>query len=317
MAFISLAKHSIRNEDGNTACVPTASTNVPTTSASIATISQDTTCAYIASQSSGSQIKFEDINQIDEDDMEEIDIKWNTALLSTRADKFWKRTGNKISIQGSDVAGSDKSKVECFNCHKMGHFAREYRAPRSQNRGRRDNFRQGSKAEEQAAKALMAIHRKLETLKQEKDGVDGKLAGLLTASKDLDNLIESQRADKNKEGLGCSVVPPPAQLYSSPKKDLSWTGLPECKDDTVTDYSRPEPTVESSPKDDQKKNPSVSETVASPITPKLFVKFVKASDSQSKSKTDETRTPKKSPVKAVLKTMLMTKAIGTVAALGT
>nr|GEW70277.1 reverse transcriptase domain-containing protein [Tanacetum cinerariifolium] len=49
-------------------------------------------------QSNGSQIKFEDINQIDEDDMEEIDIKWNMALLSMRADKFWKRTGKKISI---------------------------------------------------------------------------------------------------------------------------------------------------------------------------------------------------------------------------
>nr|GFC92233.1 hypothetical protein [Tanacetum cinerariifolium] len=31
--------------------------------------------AFIASQSNGSQIKFEDINQIDEDDMEEMDIK--------------------------------------------------------------------------------------------------------------------------------------------------------------------------------------------------------------------------------------------------
>nr|GFC98790.1 ribonuclease H-like domain-containing protein [Tanacetum cinerariifolium] len=51
--------------------------------------------------------------KIDEDDMEEIDIKWNMALLSMRAEKFWKRTGKKISIQGSDVAGFDKSKVEC------------------------------------------------------------------------------------------------------------------------------------------------------------------------------------------------------------
>nr|GEY86247.1 putative reverse transcriptase domain-containing protein [Tanacetum cinerariifolium] len=75
MVFISSVKHSSRNEDGNTACVSTASTNVPTASASVATISQDTACAYIASQSSGSQIKFEDINQIDEDDMEEMDIK--------------------------------------------------------------------------------------------------------------------------------------------------------------------------------------------------------------------------------------------------
>nr|GFC53626.1 hypothetical protein [Tanacetum cinerariifolium] len=52
--------------------------------------------------------------------MEEMDIKWSMTLLSMRADKFWKRTRKKISIQGSDVAGFDKSKVECFNCHKMG-----------------------------------------------------------------------------------------------------------------------------------------------------------------------------------------------------
>nr|GFC25821.1 hypothetical protein [Tanacetum cinerariifolium] len=102
MTFISSAKHSNGKEDGNTASVPTASTNVPTASASIANISQDTDYAYIASQSSGSQIKFEDINQIDEDDMEEM-------------------------------------------------------ASKSQDRGRRDNFRQGFKAEEQALKALMAI----------------------------------------------------------------------------------------------------------------------------------------------------------------
>nr|GFB06306.1 hypothetical protein [Tanacetum cinerariifolium]GFB57976.1 hypothetical protein [Tanacetum cinerariifolium] len=92
---------------------------------------------------------------------------------------------------------------------------------------------------------------KLETLKQEKEGVDRKLAGLLTASKDLDNIIESQRLDKNKEGLGYTTVPPPpAQLYLSPKKDLSWTGLPKCADDTVTDYSWPSPTVESTSEDD-------------------------------------------------------------------
>nr|GFC17499.1 hypothetical protein [Tanacetum cinerariifolium] len=55
------------------------------------------------------------------------------------------------------VAGFDKSKVECFNCHNMGHFAREWRAPRSQDRKRRDNYKQGSKVEEQALKALMVI----------------------------------------------------------------------------------------------------------------------------------------------------------------
>nr|GEY67693.1 hypothetical protein [Tanacetum cinerariifolium] len=53
IAFISSSKHSSGDEDGNTAYVSTASTTVPTASASVATISQDTASAYIASQSSG------------------------------------------------------------------------------------------------------------------------------------------------------------------------------------------------------------------------------------------------------------------------
>nr|GFD01976.1 hypothetical protein [Tanacetum cinerariifolium] len=75
MAFISSLKNSSGNEDGNIACVSTASTTFPTGSVNIATISQNTASAYITSQSNGSQIKFEDINQIDEDDIEEMDIK--------------------------------------------------------------------------------------------------------------------------------------------------------------------------------------------------------------------------------------------------
>nr|GEV93434.1 hypothetical protein [Tanacetum cinerariifolium] len=105
MAFISSVKHNSGNEEVNIASVSTASTNVSTASANIgvANISQDTACAYIASQSSGSRIKFEDINQIDEDDMEEMDIKWNMALLSMRFDRFWKKTGNVTPLK-SDFA---------------------------------------------------------------------------------------------------------------------------------------------------------------------------------------------------------------------
>nr|GEZ52681.1 hypothetical protein [Tanacetum cinerariifolium] len=390
MAFISSSKNS-SNEDGNTVCVTTASTAFPTGSVNVAIISQDTASAYIASQSNGSHIKFEDINQIDEDDKEDIDIKWNMALLSIRTDKFWKRTRKKISIQGSDVAGFNKSKVECFNCHMMGHFARECRAPISQERGRKESYKQGSKAKEKSSKALMAIDgvgwdwsymaneedhalvadgeattefalmanienkvfdnslclneckkntdslnnkikdlkselyeannfiyhyklavaqlegrlteykerevkyiekirilemyrasnlksikiltKELEEVKLEKDGLDGKLAGLLKASKNLDHLIESQRFDQVKEGVGYNAVPPAAaDLYLSPKKDLSWAGLPEFVDDTVTDYSRPSPTVVSTSAEGQNKDSSTFEDVASPNPPKPFVK---------------------------------------------
>nr|GFC71516.1 hypothetical protein [Tanacetum cinerariifolium] len=44
-----------------------------------------------------------------------------------------------------------------------------------------------------------------------------------------------------------------------PKKDLSWTGLPEFVDDTVTDYSRPSHTVASTSSEDQNKDTSTSE----------------------------------------------------------
>nr|GEZ12641.1 ribonuclease H-like domain-containing protein [Tanacetum cinerariifolium] len=253
-----------------------------------------------------------------------------------RADRFWNKTRKKISIQGTDMAGFDKLKVECFNCHNMGHFARECRAPRSQDRGRRENYRQGSKVKEQAPKALMEIDRvgrdwsymandeenhaliadeetptefalvaktsvesevfdnslcstasehrnqelkycekirilefktesranciesltkDLELLKKEKGELETKLTGFQTASKDLDSLLESQRLDKNKEGLGYSAVPPPplAQVYSSPKKDMSWTGLPEFKDDTANDS----PTKSKTDKVKTAKKPSV------------------------------------------------------------
>nr|GEW42633.1 hypothetical protein [Tanacetum cinerariifolium] len=138
------------------------------------------------------------------------------------------------------------------------------------------------------------LKKKLETLQQEKEGVDRKLAGLLIASKDLDNLIESQRSDKNKEGLGYSVVPPLiAQIYSSLKKDLSWTGLPEFADDTVTDYSRPSPTVESTSGDDQNINSYAFENGESTdsILSKPAVKFVKAAERSTTNKVETVKKP--------------------------
>nr|GFC70129.1 hypothetical protein [Tanacetum cinerariifolium] len=149
-------------------------------------------------------------------------------------------------------------------------------------------------------KGIKILNKELEEVKLEKDGLDGKLAGLLKASKNLDHLIESQRSDQVKERVGYNIVPlPAADLYLSSKKDLSWTGLPEFVEDTVTNYSRPSPTVVSTSTEGQNKDSSTSEDVASPNPPKPFVKFLKPKDSQPKSKTKEQETPKKSQVKYV------------------
>nr|GEV34945.1 reverse transcriptase domain-containing protein [Tanacetum cinerariifolium] len=135
--------------------------------------------------------------------------------------------------------------------------------------------------------------KKMISLRKKKEGLNIKLTGFQTASKDLDSLLESQRLDKNKEGLGYSAVsPPPAQLYSPPKKDLSWTGLPEFADDTITDYSRPSPTIESNT-DDTNRNSSVSETRESPsiITSKPAIKFVKAAERPTTDKVEIAKKP--------------------------
>nr|GEU57873.1 retrovirus-related Pol polyprotein from transposon TNT 1-94 [Tanacetum cinerariifolium] len=140
-----------------------------------------------------------------------------------------------------------------------------------------------------------------ELIKKEKEGLDSKLSGFQIASKDLDNLLESQRLDKNKEGLGYSVVPPPpAQVYSPPKKDMSWIGLPEFADDTITDYTRPSPSVESNPNDLQNSRSSGFENGESTdsILSKLAIKFVKAVDRPAeRPTTNKVKTTKKSTVK--------------------
>nr|GEV26943.1 ubiquitin hydrolase [Tanacetum cinerariifolium] len=81
-------------------------------------------------------------------------------------------------------------------------------------------------------------------------------------------------------------------------EDMSWIGLPEFAYDTVTDYSRPSPAIESTSDDAQNKNPSVTETgkSSSSILSKPAVKFVKAADC-TEVKTNKVEDARKSSVR--------------------
>ncbi|GJV41139.1 ribonuclease H-like domain-containing protein [Tanacetum coccineum] len=160
MAFVSSPNST---NEVNTANVQVSTTNSPVSSAdtpdSTANLSDATVYAFLANQPNGSQLIHEDLEQMHEDDLEEMDLKWQLAILSMRARRYFQRTGKKITINGSDTAGYDKSKVECFNCHKMGHFVRECRGPKNQdNRNRnQDNSRRTVNVEETSSKAMVAI----------------------------------------------------------------------------------------------------------------------------------------------------------------
>ncbi|GJY08212.1 putative ribonuclease H-like domain-containing protein [Tanacetum coccineum] len=145
----------------NTANVQVSTANSPTADSldNTANLSDATVYVFLANQPNRSQLVHEDIEQIHEDDLEEMDLKYQLALLSMRARRYFQRTGKKITINGSDTPGYDKSKVECFNYHKIGHFARECRGPRNQdNRNRnQDNSRRTVNVEENSSKAMVAI----------------------------------------------------------------------------------------------------------------------------------------------------------------
>ncbi|GKE53016.1 hypothetical protein Tco_1488172, partial [Tanacetum coccineum] len=86
---------------------------------------QTSSYSLLANQSSCPQLDHEDLEQLDEYDIEEMDLKWQVAMISMRMKKFYKKTRRKLQFDAKEPVGFDKTKVECYNCHKTGTFARE------------------------------------------------------------------------------------------------------------------------------------------------------------------------------------------------
>ncbi|GJY47802.1 putative ribonuclease H-like domain-containing protein [Tanacetum coccineum] len=110
--------------------VNTASTQgAADSSTTVENLSDAMIYSFFASQPTTLQLDNEDIQQIHPDDLEEMDLRWNIAMLTIRARRFLNNTGRKLDMANKERIRFDKSKVECFNCHKKGHSARKCRAP--------------------------------------------------------------------------------------------------------------------------------------------------------------------------------------------
>nr|GEX20561.1 hypothetical protein [Tanacetum cinerariifolium] len=90
--------------------------------------------SFFASQSSSAQLDNKDLKQINVDDLEEMDLKWQMPMLTVRARRFLQKTGRNLGANGPTSMGFDMAKEECYNCHRKGHFARECRSPKDSRR---------------------------------------------------------------------------------------------------------------------------------------------------------------------------------------
>ncbi|GKC27008.1 hypothetical protein Tco_1034302, partial [Tanacetum coccineum] len=158
-------------------------------------------------------------------DLEEMDLRWQMAMLTTRTRRFLKNTGRKVTINGNETIGFDKSKEnEGPNYALMAYSSL---SSDSENESFYVENINGLKWDIQVGEiTIRELRKKLEIVQKEKDGIQFNVDKFKNASKSLNKVIESQIVDNCKKGLGYNAVPPPLTgNFMPPKPDLSFTGL--------------------------------------------------------------------------------------------
>ncbi|GKB15599.1 hypothetical protein Tco_0849522 [Tanacetum coccineum] len=210
----------------------------------------------------------QDLEQIHEDDLEAMDLKWQLSLLSMRAKRNYQEEPfthkEEMAFSDSEVHNDKPCTKSCLkNYETLKKQYDDLLAKLHESIFKASTYKRGldtveaqlvtyRKNEVLFSEEVVVLKREVgikqyeinmlktefEKVKQEKDGIEFKIEKFDKASKDLDQLLESQITDKSKKGLGYSAVPPPHPLiYNRPNKlDLSYSGLDEFKEPEFKGY---------------------------------------------------------------------------------
>ncbi|GJS90891.1 ribonuclease H-like domain-containing protein [Tanacetum coccineum] len=129
MAFVSSNNTGITNEPVSTShgvFIASTQTNA-VKSTNVDNLSDDVICAFFSNG--------------------HIDYEGKKVL-----EEHWK----EATVNGNETIGFDKSKVECYNCHKRGHFSKECRDPRNQDNRNRESSRRSVPVETVTSNALIS-----------------------------------------------------------------------------------------------------------------------------------------------------------------
>ncbi|GKB33027.1 hypothetical protein Tco_0872428 [Tanacetum coccineum] len=170
--------------------------------------------SFFANQSNGPQLDHEDLEQINEFDLEEMDLKWQVAMISMRLKKFYNKTGRKLHFDEKELVGFDKTKDA--RRKDAGSFGYKVK----------DNVRRSGKKEESSALvtlggqgidwtahaddedgdfALMAFNNDTELLEEalkEKEDLKAKVEKWHHSLKNLSKLLDTQMSANDMFGLG-------------------------------------------------------------------------------------------------------------------